>query len=57
MQDVAREQGQPYEPDRPDNLHRLNMGVFPQGAALIANPYNRSPAFRSATCTSCPVSR
>jgi molybdopterin-biosynthesis enzyme MoeA-like protein len=45
MQDVAREQGQPYEPDRPDNLHRLNMGVFPQGAALIPNPYNKIPGF------------
>jgi molybdopterin-biosynthesis enzyme MoeA-like protein len=45
MQDVAREQGLPYEPDRPDNLHRLNMGVFPQGAELIANPYNRIPGF------------
>ena len=24
MADVAREKGQPYEPDRPDNVHRLN---------------------------------
>ncbi|RYF75816.1 MAG: competence/damage-inducible protein A [Comamonadaceae bacterium] len=45
MQDVAREQGQPYEPDRADNMHRLNMGVFPQGARLIANPYNKIPGF------------
>jgi molybdopterin-biosynthesis enzyme MoeA-like protein len=45
MRDVAREQGLPYEPDRPDNLHRLNMGVFPQGAALIPNPYNKIPGF------------
>ncbi|MFT3820974.1 MAG: molybdopterin-binding protein [Rubrivivax sp.] len=45
MQDLAREQGQPYEPERPDNLHRLNMGVFPQGAELIPNPYNRIPGF------------
>src|SRR3954468_12991881 len=29
MQDTAREQGTPYEPNRPDNIHRLNMGVFP----------------------------
>src|SRR6476661_2545408 len=29
MQDTAKEQGIPYEPDRPDNIHRLNMGVFP----------------------------
>ena len=45
MQDVAREQGQPYEPDRADNVHRLNMGVFPQGAELILNPYNKIPGF------------
>jgi molybdopterin-biosynthesis enzyme MoeA-like protein len=34
----------PYEPDRPDNLHRLNMGVFPEGAGIIPNPYNKIPA-------------
>jgi len=45
MQDVAREQGQPYEPDRPDNLHRLNMGMFPKGARIIPNPYNKIPGF------------
>ena len=45
MHDVAREQGQPFEPERPDNLHRLNMGVFPQGASLIPNPYNKIPGF------------
>ena len=45
MQDVARETGKRYEPDRPDNLHRLNMGTFPQGASLIANPYNKIPGF------------
>ena len=45
MQDTAREQGLPYEPDRPDNVHRLNMGVFPEGATLIPNPYNKIPGF------------
>ncbi|MDF2466227.1 MAG: hypothetical protein K0Q43_4462 [Ramlibacter sp.] len=45
MQDIAREQGTVYEPDRPDNVHRLNMGVFPQGARLIPNPYNKIPGF------------
>ncbi len=45
MQDVAREQGVPYEPDRPDNVHRLNMGVFPAGARIIPNPYNKIPGF------------
>ena len=45
MQDTAKEQGVPYEPDRPDNIHRLNMGVFPQGASIIRNPYNKIPGF------------
>ena len=45
MQDVAREQGLPYEPTRADNQHRLNMGVFPEGAEIIANPYNKIPGF------------
>jgi molybdopterin-biosynthesis enzyme MoeA-like protein len=49
MQDVAREQGVPYEPDRADNVHRLNMGVFPAGAEIIPNPYNKIPGF---TCRS-----
>jgi molybdenum cofactor synthesis domain-containing protein len=45
MQDLALEQGKPYEPDRPDNIHRLNMGVFPVGANIIPNPYNKIPGF------------
>ena len=45
MQDIAREQGKPYEPDRSDNAHRLNMGVFPVGAEIIPNPYNKIPGF------------
>ncbi len=45
MQDVAREQGVPYEPDRDDNMHRLNMGVFPQGAQIIPNPFNKIAGF------------
>ena len=45
MQDTAREQGTVYEPDRPDNIHRLNMGVFPVGAQIIPNPYNKIPGF------------
>ena len=45
MQDIARENGQPFEPDRPDNQHRLNMGMFPVGAAIIPNPYNKIAGF------------
>ena len=43
--DVALEQGLPYEPQREDNLHRLNMGRFPQGAEIIPNQYNKIPGF------------
>jgi molybdopterin-biosynthesis enzyme MoeA-like protein len=45
MQDVARAQRLPYEPDRADNEHRLNMGMFPQGCEIIPNPYNKIPGF------------
>ena len=45
IQDTALETGVPYEPDRPDNVHRLNMGVFPLGARIIVNPYNKIPGF------------
>jgi molybdopterin-biosynthesis enzyme MoeA-like protein len=45
MRDVALEKGVPYEPDRDDNVHRLNMGVFPAGAQIIVNPYNKIPGF------------
>ena len=42
---LATEQGLPYEPERADNVHRLQMGVFPEGATLIPNPYNKIPGF------------
>jgi molybdopterin-biosynthesis enzyme MoeA-like protein len=45
MQDIAKEQGVAYEPDRDDNIHRLNMGTFPVGADIIPNPYNKIPGF------------
>lgn len=45
MRDLAAEQGVPCAPEREDNRHRLNMGVFPAGAALIPNPYNKIPGF------------
>ena len=45
MRDIAAERGEPYEPDRDDNMHRLNMGVFPQGAEIIPNPYNKIAGF------------
>ena len=45
MQETAKEQGVPFEADRHDNIHRLNMGVFPVGAQIIPNPYNKIPGF------------
>ena len=45
MRDVAAEKGLPFEPDRADNLHRLHMGQFPEGAGIIPNPYNKIPGF------------
>lgn len=48
MQDTAREQGIPFNADRHDNIHRLNMGVFPVGASIVPNPYNKIPGF---SCT------
>lgn len=45
MQDVAAEKGLLFEPDRADNLHRLNMAMFPQGAGIIPNPYNKIAGF------------
>jgi molybdopterin-biosynthesis enzyme MoeA-like protein len=45
MREMAAEQGVAFEPERGDNLHRLNMGVFPEGAEIIPNPYNKIPGF------------
>ena len=49
MKDLALEQGVPYEAHRPDNVHRLNMGMFPVGAQIIPNPYNKIPGFTCGT--------
>ncbi|CAB3644860.1 competence/damage-inducible protein A [Trinickia soli] len=35
----------PLDLDSPENLHRLNMGVFPLGASIIPNGYNKIPGF------------
>jgi molybdopterin-biosynthesis enzyme MoeA-like protein len=42
---MAAEQGLSADPGHPDTLRRLEMGVFPQGAQIIANPYNKIPGF------------
>lgn len=43
--DVAREEGRQPDYDAPDNAHRLKMGEFPEGAAIIPNPFNKIPGF------------
>jgi molybdopterin-biosynthesis enzyme MoeA-like protein len=45
MRERAAEDGTTFEPDAPDNIHRLNMGVFPAGAQIIPNPFNKIPGF------------
>jgi molybdopterin-biosynthesis enzyme MoeA-like protein len=45
MQNLAKEHGIVYEPNRADNIHRFNMGVFPVGASIIPNPFNGIPGF------------
>ena len=43
--EMAAEKGVAYDTTGPDHQRRLNMGVFPAGATLIPNPYNRIPGF------------
>ena len=42
---LAQEKGHTAEPDHPDTLHRLNMGVFAASAQIVPNPYNKIPGF------------
>ena len=43
--EMAAEKGIAYDTTSPDHQRRLNMGVFPAGATLIPNPYNKIPGF------------
>jgi len=43
--EMAAEKGIAYDTTGPDHQRRLNMGMFPAGAAIIPNPYNRIPGF------------
>jgi molybdopterin-biosynthesis enzyme MoeA-like protein len=45
IRDSEREAGRDADLQSPDNLHRLKMAEFPEGAALIPNPYNKIPGF------------
>ncbi len=45
VQQMAAEQGQTVDVDHPDTVRRFEMGVFPEGAGIIPNPFNRIPGF------------
>lgn len=45
MRELAEQRGEVYQPEHPDNIHRLNMAQFPAGAEIIPNPYNRIAGF------------
>jgi len=45
IRQVAQEGGHEADLDAPENLQRLQMAEFPQGAGLIPNPYNNVPGF------------
>ncbi|GAB2483495.1 molybdopterin-binding protein [Comamonas humi] len=51
MQDMARDKGEAFDPERADNRQRLQMGVFPAQAQIIENPYNKIPGFSCAGAT------
>jgi len=42
---AAQAGDKPVDLQSPENLHRLNMGTFPQGAEIIPNSYNKIPGF------------
>ncbi|RXZ38912.1 competence/damage-inducible protein A [Oxalobacteraceae bacterium CAVE-383] len=43
--DTARNAGIAVDFSSPDNLQRLKLGEFPQGASIIPNVYNKIPGF------------
>jgi molybdopterin-biosynthesis enzyme MoeA-like protein len=45
IRETAREAGLEADLGAPENLQRLKMAEFPQGAGLIPNPYNRIAGF------------
>lgn len=45
IQQTAAEQGKTVTIDEPDSLRRFEMGVFPEGAGIIPNPFNKIPGF------------
>lgn len=54
MKELAAERGLVFNADDPDNVHRLNMAVFPKGAKMLPNPYNRVAGFSYHDVHFCP---
>lgn len=44
-EEMAQQEGVPFDPNSEDTLRRLQMGHFPRGADIVPNPYNRIPGF------------
>jgi molybdopterin-biosynthesis enzyme MoeA-like protein len=42
---MAQQAGEPFDPTSENSQRRLQMGMFPQGARIIPNPYNQIPGF------------
>jgi len=42
---MADQAGEPFDPDSDQSLRRLQMGMYPEGADIIPNPYNQIPGF------------
>ncbi|MES2831054.1 MAG: molybdopterin-binding protein [Pseudomonadota bacterium] len=45
IRETAQETNIALDLQAPDNLQRLKMGEFPQGAEIIDNPFNKIPGF------------
>jgi molybdopterin-biosynthesis enzyme MoeA-like protein len=45
IRETAHEAGREADMNAPDNLQRLKMAEFPEGASVIPNPYNRIAGF------------
>lgn len=45
MRAIAAPKGGDVDPEHPDTRRALEMGLFPEGALIIANPFNGIPGF------------
>jgi molybdopterin-biosynthesis enzyme MoeA-like protein len=45
MKEMYAERNAVFDARAPDNVHRMNMAVFPEGARIIPNPYNKVAGF------------